>query len=160
VRLLRGDIQQFEADAKAFFFDTYGIDVDDPIFFSPQAVDPRARYRVVSMTDRVVTDSAYILTIVDPAGFELGGEFVGIVAPVGASMAYGRYHIDTGEDEPIMIDLQSVSPYVTDPFGMVALRCDVFSEQLGSGESYVSGRYLQEPDGDFVTRINNVLTFE
>jgi hypothetical protein len=166
------DMAQYEADAKAFFVDRYGIDVDDPatadrVMFTSYAADPRMGYRVVSMANRVVpaegwpiNDAAFLLSIVDPAGFELGGEFAGVTVPTGTRVTYGRYHFVPGEDEPILIDFQSISPYGVDAFGVGAIRCELFSKQLGAGEANAAYRFGQEADGDFTLTASTVLTFE
>jgi hypothetical protein len=166
------DVQQYEADAKGFFLTRFGIDVDDPanadrILFIPYAADPRMGYRVVSMANRVVPaegwpviDAAYIVTIVDPAGFELGGDFAGVTVAADTRVTIGRYYIDTGEGDPLLIDFQSVSPYNLDPFGLGAIECELSSEQLGAGEAYAAYRLGQQPSGDFALTASTVLTFK
>jgi hypothetical protein len=165
------EIQQYEADAKAFFVERFGLDVDDPanadrLLWTPYAADPRMRYRVVSMANHVVpaegwpvTDSAFLLSVVDPAGFELGGEFAGVMVPVGTRVTYGRYWFDTGEGDPISIDFRSIHPYGVDAFGVIPVRCELSSEQLGSGIANATGLLSQEPGGNFSLSAGNVLTF-
>lgn len=166
------DIQQYELDAAAFYSERFGIDVNDPanaerLMYAPFGCDPRLAYRVVTMAGRTVPpqgwpvcDAGYLLTIIDPAGFELGGEFVGLTAPAGASMAFGRYHIETDTDEALTIAFKSLSPYVNDPYGIAAIRCDLDSPQLGKGQANLVFKLDQTPTGEFALMIRNVLTFD
>jgi hypothetical protein len=165
------EVQQFEADAAAFFLARFGVDVDDPanaerIVFGPALADPRALYRVVTMAEREVppegwpvSDAALLVTIVDPAGFELGGEFAGVTAPAGSTMTFGRYHITTDTGEAIEIDFRSLAPYTIDAFGAAVVRCEVSSALLGEGEGNAMFRLSQGLDGTFSVTIRNVLTF-
>jgi hypothetical protein len=166
------EIEQYEVEAKAFFAARFGIDIDDPanaerITFTSYAADPRMRYRIVTMANRVVpqegwpvSDAAFLLIVADPAGFELGGEFAGFTVPAGTTMTYGRYHIDTGDGEPLLIDFQSLSPYALDAFGVGAIRCELFSDELGTGEANAAYRLIQKPDGNLELTASNVLTFK
>ena len=165
------EITQFEADAKAFFIDRYGVDVDDPanadrITYDFYIVDPRADYRVVTMANRAVppegwpvSDAYYGVIITDPAGYALGGEFTGFTAPVGSALAYGRYQIETDTGESIPIAFQSASPFTFDAFGNMSFRCELRSDELGSGEASGIWHGTQASNGDFRVDLRNVLTF-
>jgi hypothetical protein len=166
------DIARYEIDAKEFFVSRFGIDVDDPanadrMDFGPLVIDPRAGYRVVSMSNRAVPpagwpliDGSYVVTITDPEGLELGGEAAGIVAPVGSLLSYGRYAIATDDGEIIPIDFRSITPIVTAAGGLTVLQCELSSPEFGSGEAYAVGRQSQTTSGEFSFEIRNVLTFE
>jgi predicted enzyme related to lactoylglutathione lyase len=166
------EIAQYEVDAFAFYSERFGIDVDDPanadrLSLTRFGCDPRLAYRVVMMAGRVVPpegwpvcDAGYLLTITDPEGVELGGEFQGQTAPVGASMAFGRYHIETDTDEAITISFRAISPYIADPYGNSAIRCELDSPQLGEGEANLVFRLDQRPSGEFAFSIRNVLNFD
>jgi hypothetical protein len=164
---------QFEVDAKAFFLDRFGVDVDDPanvdrITYDFYILDPRANYRVVTMANRVVppegwpvSDAYYGVIITDPAGYELGGEFTGITVPVGSALAYGRYQIETDAGEKIPIEFQSTSPFTFDVFGTMSFRCDLFNEELGGvGEASGIWHGTQAANGHFMVNLRNVLTWE
>ena len=166
------EIEAFEADAKAFYLERFGIDADDPanaerILLTTFTADPRARYRVATMSEHEVptegwpvSDGALNLVIVDPEGFELGGEFEGQHAPAGSFLSFGRYdiHLDDGEQLPIYF--KSVSPIVVDPYGLGAFLCDLSSETLGEGQAYGVYQLTQQLDGTISAYGRNVLTFE
>ncbi len=165
------EIASYRAEAAAFYEQRFGVDIDDPanaerVHVLSFGCDPRLAYRVVTMAGREVPpegwpicDAGYLVTITDPNGFELGGEFAGLHAPVGASMSFGRYQIDTG-GEPLDVAFRSLTPYVSDPYGAAAIRCEIDSPQLGVGEANLVFKLDQLPSGEFALMIRNVLTFD
>jgi hypothetical protein len=165
-------IAQFEQDATAFFVARFGIDIADPanaerLLITRFGCDPRIGYRVVMMADHVVPpegwpmcDAGINVTVLDPAGFELGGELAGLSAPAGASMAYGRYQFETERGETIDVAFRAIAPYVNDPYGAAVIRCEIDSPQLGSGEAHLAYKFEQTPAGEFAVLIRNVLTFD
>lgn len=165
------EIATFEADAKAFFNSRFGIDVDDPanegrLTFVPVVLEPRARYRVVTMSDRdvppegwLLSDGSFQVVFQDPAGYELGGDLPGIVVPAGGFLTWGRYQIETG-DEPIEIWFKSLSALVADATGLGSFRCELESEDYGAGISFGVFRQIQDTNGDIAFDIRNTLTFE
>jgi hypothetical protein len=170
-KLSDDEIVQFEADAKAFFVERFGVDVDDPanadrITYDFYIIDPRANYRVVTMANREVppegwpvSDAYYGVIIVDPNGYELGGELAGYTVPVGSALAYGRYQIETDAGESIPIAFQSTSPFTFDAFGTMTFRCELASEEFGAGEASGVWHGTQENNGLFSVNLRNVLTF-
>lgn len=166
-----GEFDQFNADARSFYSQRFGVDLDDPANAERLSVvtyvaDDRVRYRVVTMANHEVppegwpvSDAGYLVTIVDPAGFELGGEFAGVFVPTGVTMVYGRYQFETDRGESIAIAFQSLTPYLTDGFGIGAFRCGLASEALGAGEAFGAFHLAQLPNGEFSSTVRNVLTF-
>jgi hypothetical protein len=165
-------IAQWGADANAFFLDRFGVDVDDPaladrISVGDYVVDSRANYRVISMSDRMVSpagwptsDASRAIFVLDPAGLELGGEFEGVVAPVGSALTFGRYVIHPDEGEPIHIDFQSANYMPITNVGTGVAHCELFSDTLGVGEAFVGFHFTQLPDGRFSSDYRNVHLFE
>lgn len=165
-------IAQYVTDSNAFFLERFGIDVDDPalaerISVGELVVDERANYRVVSMSGRVVpregwkvTDVTRSVAITDPAGLELGGEFEGIVAPVGAMITVGRYTFASDEGETFHIDFRSASFIAFNGVGTAVAHCELTSEAFGPGEAFVAVRQQQSPSGEVTMDLRNVLLFE
>ena len=168
--LSEAEIEAFEAETTAFYAQRFGIDLDlDAPDASVQirsfGCDPRLAYRVVAMAGREVPpegwpvcDAGYLLTVVDPDGLELGGELAGSIAPAGASMAFGRYQIET-DAEPLTVAFKAVTPYLSDPYGDSAIHCELDSPELGHGEAYLVFSLDQLMSGEFAVTIRNVLTF-
>lgn len=166
------DIDAFESEVRGFYSQRFGLDVDDPeagerFVITTYGCDPRLAYRVVVMSEREVPpagwpvcDGGYLLTIIDPEGVQLGGEFEGQVAPPGASMAFGRYHIETDTGEVLSIGFRSLTPYVSDPWGNASIRCELDSPELGTGVANLVYRLDQLESGEFTLMIRNVLTFD
>ena len=167
-----GQIQAYEQEAAAFFLTRFGIDLADPaladsILYTPFGCDPRLGYRVVTMAGHTVDpegwpmcDAGYLLTIIDPEGLDLGGEFAGQRAPAGTAMAFGRYTFETEREETVTVAFRSLTPYVNDPWGAATIRCEIDSPQLGSGQANLVFKLDQTGDGRFAAMIRNVLTFD
>ena len=165
-------IAAYELETKGFFVERFGLDLDDPanaerLQLIPFGCDPRIAYRVVTMAGRSVPaegwplcDAGYLLTVIAPEGVELGGDFEGRLAPSGSTFAYGRYYIDAGAEQDMRIDFRSITPYLADPFGVSAIRCEVDSAELGSGEANIVYKLDQLPDSQFQVMVRNVLTFD
>lgn len=163
---------EFEDESKEFFLQRFGVDVDDPanegrMRFIPVVLEPRARYRVVTMSDRYVppegwllSDGAWQVHFDDPDGYELGGEFQGYVAPPGAFLTYGYYQIEAHDSDPIIIGFKSFSPLFSDDTGLGVFRCELWSDDFGTGVGHGVFRQYQTPNGDVTFDIRNVLTFE
>jgi hypothetical protein len=165
------EVAQFEVDAKAFFQDRFGVDVDDPanaerLTFDFFILDPRSNYRAVTIANHEVppegwsvSDAYYGVIVTDPAGFELGGDFTGVTMPVGSALAYGYYHIESDSGETFAIAFQSASPFVFDALGNMMFRCELFSEEFGAGEASGVFHPSQADSGEFTVELRNVLTF-
>ena len=173
-------IADFEQDAKDFFLERFGVDVDDPanegrFHFAPVLLEPRARYRVTTMGGRdvgpegwLLSDGAWQVIFDDPDGYELGGTLPGYVVPATGFLVYGYYQIvpTEGEGEPFFIGFKSFSPLITDPTGLGVFRCQIWadpgelSEEAHSGVAHGVFRLHQEDDGMTSFNIRNVLTFD
>ena len=169
------EIAAEEAAARLFFWERFGIDVDDlvasgRINFLPFSIDPRIEYRVYHMAGfRVpaggweVRDGGFLVIVVDPEGIELGGEFAGERAMAGSSMAIGAYNILTtrpngqpGEEIVIRYKTPGPSVPVDGPIGFV---CEIEEEAWGSGLAQGFIFHVPQPDGRLRFNIRNVLTF-
>lgn len=94
-----------ESLAKDFYLTRFGIDVDmevaaGRIDFGIWDADPRVLYRnYVNSNHKIpsrgseVRDGGWQVTILDPTGMNLGGEFTGIHVPAGAQALWGNYNI-------------------------------------------------------------------
>ena len=165
------EIEAYAAKAAAFYLERFGVDILDPanaerVSVTEAGCDMRLAYRVVTMAGRAVPPEGWPLcspgftvAVTDPAGFELGGDWDGVLAPVGSSMTFGRYHIDTG-DEPLIINFEAMSPYISDPFGNIVIRCAIDNPELGSGQANLALRIDQTTAGDISVQFRNVLTFD
>lgn len=91
--------------AKDFYITRFGINVDADvasgrISFGTWSADPRALYRnyinsnrKISSIGSEVRDGGWQVTILDPGGYDLGGEFAGIHVSQGAQALWGNYNI-------------------------------------------------------------------
>lgn len=165
------DFEDWEAGSWEWYQDTFGIDVDDPdnakrLYVIPtQAVPPDANYRIVMSSEAEVppegwplTDVANGITIVDPEGFELGGEWEGTYVPAGTSFTYGIYGIDTGEEVRVA-PFRSGVPGASNTSGVYAFQCDVLHPTLGDGNAGVFAHIEQTDDGFLVYDIRATATF-
>ncbi len=99
------EFAEITVQGKAFFLNRFGIDVDDPavqerITFTYITLNPDIEYReyIASGTRSaaegwLVRDGAFTLTVTDPNGLELGGEFAGTSVPAGTNFYFGNYNI-------------------------------------------------------------------
>jgi hypothetical protein len=170
------EIAAEEAAAITFFNERFGLDVEDPanadrLLLAPIMVDPRTRYRVRTMAgmqidDRgwVLQDGGWLLAVIDPDGFDLGGEFEGTHVPTGAFVAFGDYYISVppqrgSQRDPIIIHYQSDKPIVVNADGTVMFQCQLFSEEFGEGLAQGTSEWFNFEDGFVKMNIRNVLTF-
>ncbi len=164
-----------EAAAKLFFWERFGVDVDElaasgRIDYQPFTIDPRIDYRVYHMAGRrvpaagwEVRDGGFLVIVTDPEGIVLGGEHAGEHAVAGSSMAFGLYNILTTRPngrpgEEIVIRYQTPAPGtpVAGPIGFV---CELEHEGWGSGLAQGIQANVPLPDGRLQFNIRNVLTF-
>lgn len=167
------EAEQERADTKAFFLDTYGVDVDalvaeGRIQFIEYVVDPGANYRVRAMPDRVVQaegwpigDLAFTVAIADPMGLELGGAYAGITAGPGVLAVRGFYVFDALDaqgnvEETITVRYQSNGLAGTTLDGRSVFFCDMESDQLGRGIGKVTSSIVQMDDGRISYDFTNV----
>jgi hypothetical protein len=170
------EIYNLTVEAKAFYLERFGIDVDDPdnigrVTFDMFTLNPDFEYRLYAASGLkapsegwLIRDGGFKLEVIDPNGIELGGELAGTHAPQGAAMFFGNYNIlvtnkhGTPRDE-LLIFYKSNVPGETLPNGSFVFRCDMFNEQWGEGLGV--GTILTVPLEDGTIRANgrNVITF-
>ncbi len=168
----------FEAEAVAFFEQRFGLNADDPRLSLTRAyVNPELNYRVHHIAGRKIPpegwallDGSINLTVVDPAGVTLGGEFAGVHVPAGTLFPYGLYVIqpespsqgsrisDTTLSKPLLIHFRGFEPMLTGPTGASTLRCQLFSEDFGNG--LAQGIFVAQPLPGGTVRVaaRNVMT--
>ena len=169
----QAEVDQNLQDAKDFYLQRFGLDVDnDPgLFLQPFALSRDARYRAYMISDdRVpsagweVRDGGYALVVVDPAGRTLGGEFAGQFAPAGSVAAFGDYNIlkvnhggqAFGE---IVMSYRSQVMIQPEADGTVTFACLLSSDEYGEGLAQGSARTVVDGDGVLTYNYRNVLTF-
>lgn len=99
------EIAAEEVKAREFFMERFGLDVEKlseqgRVSMVPVRVDPRQQYTAfviggecVPEEGYEVRDGSFFLTITDPEGVELGGEFEGQMAPATSFMLFGHYNV-------------------------------------------------------------------
>ncbi len=180
------EIAQIEADAKAFFLWRFGIDVDDPanigrLTFQSFQLDPRNEYRAYLMSGAYVPDEGFEvrdggfgITITDPNGYELGGEFAGVTIPRRSTMGYGEYNIAVVRQGQVVrevdISYRAGAALVANEFGLVPFFCEIhtgrlidndFSNPNVAREGVAQGLafVVDQGDGTFKVNFRNSLTF-
>ena len=179
------EIAIVESNAKQFFNERFGIDPDDPantgrIRFEPFMLDPRNNYRAyvisgmrVPSTGFEVFDGGFVVLVIDPDGFTLGGEFAGEHTPFGSGFVFGDYKIDLSSSElakkmgkdDIIIHYESGFPIVVQPGKtfFLALRlmfqCLLSSDEYGDGIAQGMSAGMTLDNGLFQANLRNVLTF-
>ena len=176
------EITMFEADAKAFFIEKFGVDVEDPLYVGrvmmvPFMLDPRWEYRAYHSTEEkipgrgwVVRDGGFQLVAIDPNGVELGGEFHGRHVPQGAIAAFGIFNIarqTKSETSELIFHYQSREPVVQnsgfplqrDGNGVLIAPFDIFSDEYGHGWGF--GHIWDTVNGTNTLQTNNrnIITF-
>jgi hypothetical protein len=173
--------------AKSFFNARFGIDLDDPanqgrVQLLDFTLDPRGDYRAYVISDTYVppsgffvNDGGWILMVVDPDGYELGGEFTGQTVPAGAMVLFGEYQIEVQRGNRIVrtIDLsyRSGSFVLFDANGIAHFGCelkrgrldennfyDLSVERDGLAQGY-AGALEPVGNGLFKANVRNTLTF-
>lgn len=161
------EIAQDRADAVAFFETRFGLnpDEDEGLMMTDFMLDPRNEYRAYLSSETpipsegwVIRDGGWNLSVTDPDGRTLGGEFEGTHVPMGAMFVYGDYNIDVPGDDPIVIHYQSGSPIVMGMDGMM-FRCEISHSEWGTGLAQGISAPAMLDDGRTHANIRNVLTF-
>ena len=161
------DIAQNRAEALAFFAERFGLDPDGHggLMFTDFMVDPRSEYRAYVSSETaipsdgwVVRDGGWMLSVTEPDGLTLGGEFAGTHVPQGAVFVFGEYNIDVPDGDEIIIHDRSGSAIIGTDSGMM-FRCDLWHPEWGDGlaQGLSAPRILE--DGRTQANIRNVLTF-
>lgn len=170
------EIENLETDAKAFYKNRFGIDLDSEEFsgrasMSMFTVNPDFEYRVqmassmnVNPNGWMIRDGGFRLDILDPEGISLGGDSEGLFAPPGSAMFFGHYNIlatNNGDipKEEIIIHYQSKFPAFTLENGVFMFACDMFHDDWGQGLGMGNIQFLPLNDGRMRGNGRNVLSF-
>ncbi len=170
------EIYNLRQEAKDFFLQRFGIDVDDPanadrIAFEMFTVNPDFEYRVHLMSGKttppegwMIRDGGFRIDILDPQGYELGGESEGTFAPAGFSMFFGNYNIliTNKRGKPVdelIIFYKSLFPAGTMDNGSFIFVCEMFHEQWGEGVGFGNIRFIPQENGLMRGNGRNILTF-
>lgn len=165
---------EYYQKAVDFFYDKYGVDVETStdVMFNPFYV-PQIDYRAYTMSGRdipsegwFVQDGGYMMTITNPNGLALGGEFAGVVATPGAFMVYGDYAIEgtkkkkPWKDKTFFIHYESDDVIFPLADGSLHFRCVLEHPKWGEGRA--QGISAPRPDlntGMIKMNVRNVLSF-
>ncbi len=141
------EIAELEQMSKDFFLQCFGIDVDnlansDRIAFRNFLFDPRTNYRNYVAAGKNVPadgwfiyDSGWGITVTDPNGYTLGGEFDGDHVSQNTLLFFGNYHVvetdDSGDiQNRVNFFYRSASPVVFDAQGEASFRCELSLDGL------------------------------
>lgn len=177
-------IAAFELKAQDFFHKRFGIDVSAPemdgrVMMVPFMLDPRWEYRLYNSSGEhvppegwVVRDGGYQLVVIDPAGVDLGGDFQGQHAPMGAVAAFGKFNVrrDHGRGPrhtDLVIHYQSREPVLhnsgfpirRDGTGALIAPFEVFHPEHGAGWGFAHIFEVNMADGKRQTNNRNIMTF-
>ena len=136
------EIAVLEQMAKDFYWQRFGIDVDDPanigrIIFDDFVSDPRMNYRNYVVGGKSTPadgwffyDGGWFIVVTDPNGFTLGGEFSDVHVPQNTLFFFGNYHfIETTKNgkirDRINVFYRSASPVVPVFDGAGGFRCEL-----------------------------------
>ena len=170
------EIYNLTLEAKQFYLERFGIDVDDPdndgrVSFDMFTLNPDFEYRLYAISGMkvpsqgwLIRDGGFKLEVIDPDGIELGGELAGTHAPFGAAMFFGNYNIlvtnkNGKPKDELLIFYASDVPGEILPNGSFVFRCDMFNDELGQGLGL--GTIANVPLDDGTVRANgrNIITF-
>lgn len=170
------EIARLEQQAKSFFAQKFGLYAgsDDRITFTGFQIDPRNNVRAYSVSDEdtplsgwEVASGGWQMTVVDPEGLTLGGEFAGRAIHVdpGTFFVFGDHKIirseeeDEGENEDaIVIRFKTGNPYEMPKNGGLVLM-DLESDEWGKGSIGGSIVNAVSDDGLLQSRLRSVITF-
>ncbi|MGB0514627.1 MAG: hypothetical protein ACPGJE_07280 [Wenzhouxiangellaceae bacterium] len=181
------EVEALEAQAKSFFFERFGIDVDDPAMAGRAVLqrfllDPRAEYRAYVISDVyvppegfVINDGGWLLIITDPNGIELtSGPFAGQRIPAASLALFGEYQIEVQRGARVVrtIDLsyRSGSFVIPDANGLAHFGCELKRGRLdengffdlsvprdGLAQGYAAP-FLDLGDGTVKANVRNTIT--
>ena len=140
--------------AKDYFLTRFGVDVDtleadQRIVFSSFFLDPRGEYRAYTAANEkapsegwVVRDGGFVLTVLDPNGIELGGEFEGLglpPIPAGGLLLYGDYNIliskqGKKKSRTKVISYRSDMPMVANLWGELVVNCQISPDSFATNQ--------------------------
>ena len=161
-----------ERKAKGFFLQRFGLDAETLLeqgraTFTRIRFDPRQDFRAFVFSGECVSSEGYkwrnggfLLSIIDPEGVELGGEFDGQKAPEGSGVLFGMYNIlITGPyAREEIIRYRSLMPTATSR-GITTVNCELHHPAWGEGllQGLISSR--MQGDGKLQAATRSVLTF-
>jgi len=175
------EILALEQDAKAFYLQRFGFDVDAPanvgrIVFKRYTSHPDMNYRVyVQAGERVPAegwhfyDGGWVVTITDPAGYTLGGEWAGYHANQNALFFFGNYQFLKTNKQGHIVDRQDIfyragAPLNVDTGSDASFKCELslddqlFSTGVHGVAQGIASAYPIGP-GALKLAIRNVITF-
>lgn len=181
------ETEQESLKARSYFANRFGVDVDNPanvgkIQFFSFYLDPRGNYRVYSMAKEAVPprgweirDGGFAAMVIDPDGFELGGDFAGsgLVMPPEGMLVYGNYNILARPEKPrahrtirrnrqIIYSYRSDMPMITNDWGELVVNCQIsvdgFLDGELDGKAQGMGLPLVPDQSGFTLSWRNVLT--
>ena len=167
------EIEVTRTEAKQFFADSYGVDVDALVSegrlqWLEYRVDPRSNYRVYALPDRPVQpegwpieEIAFSAIAIDPTGVPLGGPYAGINFAPGPIGAFGFYHFDAlapdgSFDEAVTIAYHTDGVMATSLDGRNLLYCVMDSPQIGQGLGHITSEIVQQDNGQLAFDFTNV----
>lgn len=170
------EVNELEMEAKAYFLERFGIDVDDPINegrikLTRFTVNPDFQYRVQVFSGKqappdgwVVRDGGFRLLVTDPNGIWLGGESEGDFVKSGWAMFVGTYNIlVTHHEEPeeeIVIEYRSLYPAGVVDNGSFIFICQTYNNEMGTGVAMGTVQFLPLEDGTVRSNGRNIITFQ
>ncbi len=149
-------LAQEEAEADAYFQDTFGDDYEPGSLFA-FGFDPRNEYRAYFISGMRVPTEGWVVR---------DGGFMAILKD-GGMVVYGDYNIEVTapgrgrQPDPIIIHYESASPIYPNPDGSLMFLCVLTSEDFDDfGGGLAQGVSVpQTVDGMTVANIRNILTF-
>lgn len=174
------EIAEKEAEAKGWFAQRFGIDVDDPadaarVDFFMWTADPRWNYRVYTWSGRnvpsggyEVRDGGWAVMVTDPDGYTLGGELDGVEVAEGDMAVFGEYNILTtnpaGNDEqPVVRHYRANSFMEFTDLGHLTIDCQIARDGFEDGHEGLAqglGTVAFDEDGNVDFNSKNVITFD
>lgn len=166
------EIKAEEAQAREFFMEKFGLDVEGlvgqgRVSFFTWFLDPRQEYTAFVFSGECVPregyevrDGGFMVSVIDPDGVELGGEFGGQRLPVGAAMVFGFYNIVvTGRyAREEVIRFKTLTPIIPSQ-GFVVADSQLEHPEWGEGLAQGLNSIQMRGDGEIQATVRNVLTF-
>ena len=170
------EIAAIEADAKEYFKNHFGVDVDNPamanrVSFKMFMVNPDFQYRVHALSGEQVTSDGWIIRdggfrmeVIDPEGITLEGEFAGVHVPMGTGAFFGHYNIlktdkHGNANGELIIHYESSTPAHPLPNGDFSFKCNMFHDDWGQGIGMGTMNFIPQDDGRVRGNVRNFLTF-
>ncbi|AOY79248.1 MAG: hypothetical protein F6K63_14770 [Moorea sp. SIO1G6] len=175
------EIKKLEQLAKDFYYQRFGIDVDDPansgrIIFRQWLLDPRANYRAYVAAGQQVPpegwffyDGGWVVQVIDPEGYTLGGEWNGFHTEPNTLIFFGNYQfLKTNRSGKVVnrfnIFYRAGGPMNFDTRGEASFRCELSldGQDFPTGvQGQAQGITSLTPISDHEVKFNirNVITF-